>query len=69
MREPFVSRTSTAEIIFGEIGPGQTLEIISHMPQNGVIFSDGVESDFLRFDSGAIASITIAEKKVSLVCP
>ncbi len=69
VREPFVSRTSSADIIFGDIGPGQSLEIISRMPQNGVIFSDGVESDFLRFDSGAIASITIAEKKVSLVCP
>ena len=39
------------------------------MPQNGVIFSDGVENDFLRFDSGAIASVGIAEKKASLVCP
>ena len=69
VREPFVTRVTSAEIVFGTIGPGQTLEIISHMPQNGVIFSDGVESDFLRFDSGAIASIAVAEKKVSLVCP
>jgi len=69
VREPFVSRVSAAEITYGEIGPGQTLEIISRMPQNGVIFSDGVESDFLHFDSGAIASVAIAEKKVSLVCP
>jgi NAD kinase len=69
VREPFVSRTSSAELVFGQIGPGETLEIISHMPQNGVIFSDGVESDFLRFESGAIATIAIAEKKLSLVCP
>jgi NAD kinase len=69
VREPFVSRVTSAEIVFGDIGPGQTLEIISHMPHNGVIFSDGVESDFLRFDSGAIARIEIAEKKVELVCP
>ena len=69
VREPFVTRVHSADITFGEIGPGQSLEITSHMPQHGVLFSDGVESDFLRFDSGAIASITIAEKKVSLVCP
>ncbi len=69
VREPFVSRTSSADIVFGVIGPGQTLEVTSRMPQNGVIFSDGVEKDFLRFDSGAIASIAVAEKKVSLVCP
>lgn len=68
VREPFVTRRTSADIVYGEIGPGETLEITSHMPQNGVIFSDGVESDFLRFDSGAIASITVAEKRVSLVC-
>jgi NAD kinase len=67
VREPFVSRVSSAEIVFGDIGPGETLEIVSQMPQNGVIFSDGVESDFLRFDSGAIARIGIAEKKAFLV--
>jgi hypothetical protein len=28
--------------------------------QNGVIFSDGIESDFLRFNSGAIATVGVA---------
>jgi NAD kinase len=69
VREPFISRVSSAELTLGSIGPGEALEIVSQMPQNGVIFSDGVESDFLRFDSGAIARIEIAEKKASLVCP
>jgi NAD kinase len=67
VREPFVSRVTSANLVFGDIGPGQALEIISQMPQNGVIFSDGVEKDFLRFDSGAIARIEIAEKRVELV--
>jgi NAD kinase len=69
VREPFVTRVTSADLVHGAIEPGQSLEVISHMPQNGVIFSDGVESDFLRFDSGAIANITIAEKKVALVTP
>lgn len=69
VREPFVTRRTSANIVFGELEPGQTLEITSQMPQGGVIFSDGIESDFLRFDSGAIATIGIAEKKVSLVIP
>lgn len=69
VREPFISRVSSADLTLGSIGPGEALEIISQMPQNGVIFSDGVESDFLRFDSGAIARIEIAEKKALLVCP
>ena len=37
------------------------------MPEGGVIFSDGVESDFLAFNSGAIASIGIAEERAMLV--
>ena len=52
---------------FGRIEAGDTLEIVSHMPQNGVIFSDGVEDDFLEFNSGAIARIGLAEKKAHLV--
>jgi NAD kinase len=68
VREPFVSRVTSAELVFGDIQPGEALEVVSQMPQNGVIFSDGVESDFLRFDSGAIARIGVADKKVTLVC-
>ena len=39
------------------------------MPQNGVIFSDGVEDDRLDFNSGAIARIGLAERTLSLVVP
>jgi hypothetical protein len=37
------------------------------MPEQGVIFSDGVESDYLSFNSGTIARIGIAEKKVNII--
>jgi hypothetical protein len=37
------------------------------MPENGVIFSDGIESDYLQFNSGIEATITVAEKKGHLV--
>jgi hypothetical protein len=37
------------------------------MPQNGVIFSDGVESDFLNFDSGRVAKIGVASRKLHLL--
>jgi NAD kinase len=67
VREPFTSRASSANLVFGRIPKGACLEIISQMPQNGVIFSDGIENDFLAFDSGAIARIEVAEKKVELV--
>lgn len=67
VREPFVSRVSSANMTFGRIDPGEALEVTSQMPQEGVIFSDGIEADYLAFNSGAIATIGVAEKKVRLI--
>lgn len=67
VREPFISKTSEANLVFGSIESPQTLEITSHMPQDGVIFSDGIESDYLQFNSGAIATVGIADRKLRLV--
>jgi len=67
VREPFISRVSQARLAFGRIDTGEELILTSQMPQNGVIFSDGIESDYLEFNSGRIAKIGVAEKKVNLV--
>ncbi len=67
VREPFESRTSRAEIAFGKITAAQPLTITSHMPQNGIIFSDGIESDFLEFNSGRIATVYPSDRKAKLV--
>lgn len=67
VREPFISRASRATVVHGVLGPGQTLEISSQMPQNGVIFGDGVEEDFLTFNSGAVATVGLAERRVNLI--
>jgi len=37
------------------------------MPHGGVIFSDGIEEDYLAFSSGTVARIGLAEKKVHLI--
>ena len=37
------------------------------MSENGVIFSDGIEKDYVEFLSGTIAKIEVAEKKVHLI--
>jgi NAD kinase len=66
VREPFISKYSSAEMVFGKIEGGEYLEIISYMPQKGVIFSDGIESDYMEFNSGSIAKIRLAEKKLNL---
>lgn len=67
VREPFVSKTSSAELVFGRLDRGQQLEVTSRMALGGVIFSDGIESDFLNFNNGAIARIGLAERKVKLI--
>jgi hypothetical protein len=67
VREPFISKTSGAEIVSGLVTPKSPLVIESEMAEGGVIFSDGVETDFLPFNSGAIATINLAEKKTQLV--
>jgi NAD kinase len=67
VREPWPSKTSRAEIAFGQITAEAPLTLVSQMPENGVIFSDGIESDFLGFNSGTVATIGIAAKKGWLV--
>jgi NAD kinase len=67
VREPFVSKTSDAKLVFGKLQGAESLLITSLMPQDGVIFSDGVENDYLQFNSGSIATIGVAERKLHLV--
>ncbi len=67
VREPFPSSTSATTLIFGKITPEQPMSIISQMPENGVIFSDGIEKDFLEFNSGTEAKIGVADKRGYLV--
>jgi hypothetical protein len=67
VREPFVSKSSSASVVSGRIEPGQELIVESQMPSGGVIFSDGIESDYLDFNSGAIARIHAAEERAKLV--
>jgi hypothetical protein len=67
VREPFISRTSRASLICGTIEAGRQIEIESMTPENGVIFSDGIESDYLEFNAGTIATIGIAKQNAHLV--
>lgn len=67
VREPYPSNFTSANIVFGKIEEDSNLKIISQMPENGVIFSDGIESDFLQFNSGMEATVGVADKKGLLV--
>jgi len=67
VREPFASRSTGATIVAGRLGEGELLELESQMPVHGVIFSDGIEQDFLNFNSGGIASVGLSDVSAQLV--
>ncbi len=67
VREPWPSRRSSAGITFGKITEGAPLRVVSRMPERGVIFSDGIEADYVEFNSGTTATICLAEKTGHLV--
>jgi NAD kinase len=68
VREPFPSRHSAATLLFGTVSDDSPLQLVSWMPDNGVIFSDGIESDRLEFNSGIRATVEIAQRAGRLVC-
>ncbi len=69
VREPFRSKQSGVSLVAGMLDDGEELVIESLMPSRGVIFSDGVEADYLEFSSGSIARIRRAAQRAKLVFP
>ena len=67
VREPFPSVSTGVDLVFGRADRRSPLTVRSLMPDNGVIFSDGMEADFLAFNSGALATIDVAERVGLLV--
>lgn len=67
VREPFPSRTTQATMVAGMVQPHAPLTLVSQMAGYGVIFSDGIESDYLEFNAGMRATISVAEREGCLV--
>lgn len=67
VREPFPSRTTGASLVAGRIPRQDPVTIVSEMAEHGVIFSDGIEADFLEFNAGTRATIGVAERQGVLV--
>ena len=71
--EYWPARIATRSVAGGSIGvlakselhPRSGLGML--MAENGVIFSDRIESDFLQFNSGSIAAVQPANRKGVLV--
>lgn len=69
VREPWPSKNSQANMVFGVITPDTPLILTSHMSDYGVIFSDGIEKDYLAFNAGRTTTISIADTKAHLITP
>lgn len=69
VREPFASRYSQADLVAGMLEQGETLTLDSLMPEGGAIFSDGIETDFMDFNSGSSVSIRVAQQQAQIVMP
>lgn len=67
VREPFKSKHSNISLSAGTIDKGGKLCVESFMPSNGIIFSDGIEADYIHFNSGTKVEISAAEQKAVLV--
>jgi len=67
VREPFPSRHSQATMVYGDVTSEKPLVVTSQMADNGVIFSDGIEQDFIAFNAGSTVTIGIAPHKIQLV--
>jgi NAD kinase len=62
VREPFPSKSSGATMVYGEFDSLQPLRLTSLMPEGGVIFSDGIEADYLQFDAGVTVTVQPADR-------
>jgi NAD kinase len=67
VREPFVSKHSSARQVAGILSAGTALKLESLMPSGGVVFSDGMEADSLAFNSGATVEVRPAVQRAQLV--
>jgi NAD kinase len=67
VREPFPSRASQTNLVYGRLTKSKHLSVRSLMPENGVIFSDGIEADRLDFNSGTEVQIALAEREGRLI--
>lgn len=69
VREPWPSRTTGTDLTFGELAEDDALVVTSELGENGVIFADGIETDWLEFLDGQRVTITLAPGALHLVVP
>lgn len=68
VREAFPSVKTGTSMTSGNIEKQKSLFITSKMNDGGIIFGDGIESDYLEFNWGRQVEITLADRTLELVC-
>jgi NAD kinase len=63
VREPYSSVSSGTDLVFGKLSPDTPLTVESKMGEKGIIFSDGMQSDYLEFNHSVRSTFTIAPAK------
>ena len=58
-----------ANLVHSIVNNDFPLKVTNQTPTNDVIFSDGVEPDYLEFNSGAGLTIDPAARKANLIVP
>jgi NAD kinase len=69
VREPFASRTTGTQLSQGLLSDTQELRVTSEMTEGGVIFADGIETDYLPFNAGRTVTLSIAPARLRLLMP
>lgn len=66
-REPWPSQNTHTDLRSGLVDQNHGLNITSQINEGGVIFADGIEQDFLRFDWGVTARVKLPGTGLKLV--
>ncbi len=67
VREPYPSKFTQADIVYGKVNEREKLLLTSQMTENGIVFSDGILDDTIEFNAGMQIKIGIAERFGRLV--
>lgn len=69
VREPFPSVGTGTSLSVGLLAEPESLELCSDLDESGVVFADGIESDFLEFLSGQRLRVGVAAERLQLLMP
>jgi NAD kinase len=69
VREAWPSGQTGAALQHGRLGSSDTLVAHSQMGEGGLLFADGIETDFVEFLEGQSVRVGVAEHTLNLVVP